>query len=253
MKPFYAEPPALMLYHGDARRLDALADGSVQMVITSPPYWNARPEYSTWPTYDAYLADMAQAWAECYRVLCDGGRMAVNVPLGYGRPGNGGYVCIGDDTARALVGAGFTLRGHIIWDKSPSGLGTAWGTVYSARNPSLRDVHEIIIVAHKGAAARDRPPVNVYDDIHPDEFLEATASVWRIRPAVSWHPAAMPPKIPYLLMRLYTYRGDTVLDPFCGSATVPYVAQSLRRIGVGVDLNAEYLERAAGPLFARVA
>jgi site-specific DNA-methyltransferase (adenine-specific) len=257
MNLFYAEPPALTLYHGDARRLDALADGSVQMIICSPPYFNARPEYSTWPTYKDYLNDMALAWAECWRVLCDGGRIAVNVPMGYGR--SNGYIRIGDDTARALEFVGFTLRGHIIWDKSPAGLGTAWGTVYSANNPALRDVHEIIIVAHKGRAGRGWPPeadtaesARVYDDITPAEFLEATASIWQIPPVRSWHPAPMPPKIPYLLTRLYTYRGDTVLDPFCGSATVPYVAQSLGRNGIGVDLNADYLERAAGPLFARV-
>lgn len=239
---------AVRFYHGDARQLDALAGGSVQMVVTSPPYWNAR-EYAAWPTYAAYLADMGQAWRECYRVLGDGGRIAVNVPDGYGRPSTGGYLSIGPDTQAALVDAGFTLRGRIIWDKRPAGLGTAWGSWLSPSDPSIRDCYEIIIVGHKGTARRPGPAT-----VDRDTFLSATAAIWSIPPArKGWHPAPYPAELARRLIETYTYPGDTVLDPFAGSGTTVYTAARLGRLGLGVDLCAEYLDRAAAEAGAELA
>lgn len=229
------------LFEGDARNLDALAPGSVALVVTSPPYWNARTEYAAWPSYAAYLADMAAVWRECFRVLCDGGRICVNVPDGYGRPGSGGYLTIGDDTARALVAAGFELRGKVIWNKYPAGLGFAWGSWRSPVNPSLRDCHEVIAVGHKGRAAR-RGPAHTIDKAL---FLRATASVWDVRPAPKrWHPAPFPGEIPRRLLELYSFPGDTVLDPFAGSCTTVWEAQRAGRLGLGVDACAAYLDRA---------
>lgn len=232
----------VQLYEGDARSLDDLASGSVHLAVTSPPYWNARAEYASWPTYAAYLEDMAAVWAEVFRVLCDGGRACVNVPDGYGRPATGGYLPVGDDTARALVAAGFTLRGKIIWDKRPSGLGTSWGSWLSPSNPSLRDCHEVIVIAHKGSPRRRGP---VYQ-VDRDTFLSATASVWDVRPAPKrWHPAPFPPEIPARLIELYSWPGDTVLDPFVGSGTTAFEAARLGRVGLGVDACAAYLDQAA--------
>jgi len=234
----------VQLYHGDARRLDALAENSIQMVITSPPYWNAKA-YSNWPTYDAYLADMARDWAECYRVLCDGGRIAVNVLHGYNRPGNGGYKPMDAHTTLSLLDVGFALRGHIIWDKAYGGQAThtAWGSWQSASNPSLRDVHETIIIAYKGRAGREGEST-----IGRDDFLLSTRSVWHISPERNWHPAPFPAEIPRRLVELYTFKGDTVLDPFSGSGTTAFTAARLARRGIGVELNEEYVIRSAGPL-----
>lgn len=228
-----------LFLQGDAHALP-LGDGSAALIVTSPPYWNGRA-YASWPTYGAYLASMAEAWAECYRVLCNGGRIAVVICDGYGRPGNGGYKCIGDDTGRALQAAGFTIRAKPIWDKRPAGLGTAWGSWQSASDPSIRDCHEVIIVAHKGPAKR-RPGISTIDRA---TFLAATASMWSIRPAPkSWHPAPFPAEIPRRLIELYSYAGDTVLDPFAGSFTAPIVAALIGRRGVGVEASAEYVARA---------
>lgn len=233
---------AARIYQGDARALDLLGSNCVHMVITSPPYWNAR-KYAAWPTYAAYLADMGQAWRECYRVLCDGGRIAVNVPDGYGRPGTGGYLPIGPDTQAALVAAGFILRGRIVWDKRPAGLGTAWGSWRSASNPSLRDCYEVILLAHKGRARRPGPA-----RVDRDTFLCATAAIWSIPPAVKgWHPAPFPAEIPRRLIETWSYTGDVILDPFAGSGTTVHTAAALGRLGIGVELSAEYCERAAVP------
>jgi site-specific DNA-methyltransferase (adenine-specific) len=237
------------LYAGDARNLDALAGGSVGLVVTSPPYWNARQEYASWPTYAAYLADMARAWTECYRVLCEGGRLAVNVPDGYGRPGNGGYLTLGDDTARAIQAAGFTLRGKVIWYKGNAVArgSTAWGSWLSASDPSLRDCYEVVILAHKGSARRPGPKL-----VDRDTFLAATVSVWEVQPARSkWHPAPFPAEIPRRLIAGWSFPGDTVLDPFAGTAITVWEAARAGRLGVGVDLCAAYLDRAVADWQAR--
>lgn len=247
MKLIYSTS-AVSYYQGDARALTALDAGAVQMVVTSPPYWNAREQYASWPTYDAYLADMAMVWGECYRVLCDGGRIAVNVPDGYGRPdGNGGeYLLIGDDTARAMRAAGFTLRGKIIWDKGAT-QSTAWGSWDSPSNPTLRDIHEVIIIGHKGRP--DRAGASKAGD--GETFKDATQSIWRIPPRPhNWHPAIFPSEIPQRLIKLYTLPGDVVLDPFAGTGTTVWAAESLGRVGVGVELSEDYARQAVGPLLA---
>lgn len=228
------------LYHGDARHLGALGDGSIALIVTSPPYWNAR-QYAQWASYEGYLDDMAQAWAECYRVLIDGGRIAANVPAGYGRPANGGYRLIGADTARALQEAGFELRGEVVWDKRPAErASTAWGSWRSASNPSLRDAHEVVILAHKGAARRDGPA-----EIDADRFMALTSSIWTIPPArSSWHPAPFPEELAARLIEFLSFTGDRVLDPFAGSATTVWTAARLGRRGIGVELSADYLARA---------
>lgn len=235
------EDENVQLWQGDARQLDALPDRSVDLVVTSPPYWSARPEYASWPSYVDYLADMALVWAECYRVLTTGGRIAVNVPAGYGRPGNGGYRLIGADTARALEAAGCELRGEVVWDKRPAERSsTAWGSWRAATNPALRDAHEVVILAHKETAGRAGPT-----EIAADRFMALTSSIWTIAPARSaWHPAPFPAELAARCIELLSFAGDVVLDPFAGTGTTIWTAARLGRRAIGVELSATYLTRA---------
>lgn len=169
----------------------------------------------------------------------------MNVPQGYDRPGNGGYKTIDSDFVGIIQGQGFELRGHIVWHKlgmSPQGRGTAWGSWKSPSDPSLRDIHEVIIVAHKESS---KMPVTGEITIDRQTFLDSTKSVWDILPVSShWHPAPFPDEIPRRLIELYTFSNAVVLDPFCGSGTTARVAAALGRIGVGLDLRADYLKRA---------
>lgn len=236
-------------YQGDAKHLDKIENGSVQLSCFSPPYFTARPEYATWNSYPAYLADMAGAVAETVRVLCEGGRIAVNVPLGYGRPSTGGYLPIGIDWTRLLQDAGLLLRGHIIWDKrAGTGASTAWGSWLSPSNPSLRDVAELIIVASKGSQRLPQQPGHIAT-ITPADFLEATRNVWQVAPTRSWHPAPWPAELPRRLIQLYTYEGDVVLDQFSGSGTTVFEAEKSGRVGIAVDLKEEYVRKSVLPLF----
>lgn len=215
-----------------------LKDESVHLVVTSPPYYNAR-EYSQWATYEDYLADMVIWWAECYRVLINGGRIAVNVPHGYGRNGEFGYTRIGEHAADSLTKTGFVNRGYIIWHKLIVAKSlSSWGSWMSASNPVLRDNHEIILVMHKGSDKRE-PGESTINRL---DFLMSTESVWNIAPkSSSWHPAPFPAEIPRRLIELYSYKGDTVLDLFSGSGTTVKVAGECGRNGIGIDFTMEYL------------
>lgn len=241
-----SQATATIRQHDSIHNPFPLDDGSIQMVITSPPYYNAREVYASWPTYQAYLDDMAKVWRECWRVLCDGGRIAVNVPMGYGRQKYTPYVFMIADVTRAIQDAGFVLRGHIIWNKIiKTQVGTAWGSWMSASNPTIRDVNEMVVIAHKGDAGRN----SGRDTIDRDTFLASTVSVWDILPETSsWHPAPFPTEIPRRLIELYTYLGDTILDPFSGSGTTIKVAQKLGRNAIGYDLSAEYVRRSTEEL-----
>ena len=235
----------IKIYWGDARDMSVLPKDSVHMVITSPPYWNAR-EYSYWETYDDYLADMLKVWKGCYRVLVDGGRIAVNVPQGYGRPANGGYINIGADTAYALQSAKFELRGNIIWNKPMTLRSTAWGSWLNASNPSLRDKHELIVVGHKKTAYLRAGA----STIGRDEFLLFTQSVWDVLPATSsWHPAPFPEEIPYRLMQLYTFKDNVILDPFGGTMTTAFVAARNGRKAIAIEQSLDYIKEAVGTMF----
>lgn len=141
---------------------------------------------------------------------------------------------------------GFHMRGEIIWNKASSASpSTAWGSWQSAANPVLRDIHEYILVFSKESFSRRRG--NKKDTISKEEFLEWTKSIWTF-PAVSarsiGHPAPFSEELPHRLIQLYTFIGDVVLDPFCGSGTTCLSALKDGRHFVGYDVEPEYVELA---------
>jgi len=138
------------------------------------------------------------------------------------------------------------MRGEIIWDKAASaGASTAWGSWMSASNPAMRDVHEYILVFSKGEMQRRGKGKR--STISREEFLKYTKSVWSF-PTESatrvGHPAPFPVELPYRLIQLYTFEGDVVLDPFCGSGTTCVAALMTNRHYIGFDNNEEYVKLA---------
>jgi modification methylase len=137
----------------------------------------------------------------------------------------------------------FQMRGEIVWNKAASvGASTAWGSFCSATNPCLRDVHEYILVFSKGNMRRDKTGENT---ILRDEFLEYTKSIWKFLTVSAkriGHPSPFPLELPRRLIQLYSFSGDTVLDPFCGSGQTCIAALELGRKYVGYDIIPEYCE-----------
>lgn len=241
-----------MIYCGDSRSMSAVADGSVQLIVTSPPYNVGKP-------YDAhgdslelreYLSLLEAVWAECKRVLAPGGRIAINVANTFRQP----YLPLHSYIIRQMLGLGFLMRGEIIWDKgATAGVSTAWGSFARPSNPVLRDVHEYVLVFCKDSMRLE--PRRHHDGVAPtsgitnQDFVDWTRSVWRLEAESRLaghdgkrypHPAPFPVELPRRLMLLYTYRGDLVLDPFMGAGTTAVAAVQEGRQFIGYDISPEY-------------
>ena len=230
---------------GDAlESLASLPAKSVHLVVTSPPYNLEMPykNHSDDLSEREYLAWMERAWRECKRVLCEGGRLCINI-------GENKRQTIAQPTFSAFIQQCVRLkmlyRGTVIWNKNSAARHCAWGSWKSPTNPHLVPRHEYIIVFSKG---QHRLPGRKEDiDISPVQFMEYTRTVWNFgtesRARVG-HPAPFPINLPARLIQFYTYRGQTVLDPFAGSGTVGVACKMLGRNYVLIDNSKEYCKLA---------
>jgi site-specific DNA-methyltransferase (adenine-specific) len=220
--------------------MEQIPDNCVALMVTSPPY-NVGKDYDDDLDIDEYLELLRAVFTETWRVIEPGGRVAVNVANLGRKP----YIPLNQYVAGLLTEIGFDLRGEIIWQKAKSAGGScAWGSWMSAKNPTLRDVHEYVIVASKGSFSRVRIGE---DSISKEEFLEATVSIWDILPESArrvGHPAPYPVELPRRLIELYTFEGDLILDPFLGSGSTAVAAVETGRHYVGYDLSKEYIDLA---------
>jgi len=277
--------PVDQVYHGDSRDMKEVPDDTVSLVVCSPPY-NVRKPYGNHDDnmpLDEYRELLLAVWSECKRVLRPGGRLCVNVAGVWRQPYLPLHAVIWHQLVEELH---LLMRGEIIWDKGASvGVSTAWGSFASPSNPTLRDVHEHVLVAAKGPTdfsiahntisifskdALQLPPnqLGAPPDIDNDDFVDWTRSVWRIAPDPAdcpsetaqlpgsvWriptesssrvgHPAPFPVDLPRRLILLYTFPGDTVLDPFCGSGSTCVAAVETDRRYIGYDIDIDYVQTA---------
>jgi modification methylase len=227
------------IVHTSAEWMSGLPDCSVHLMVTSPPY-NVGKEYDRNLTLEEYLAFLNRVWREVLRVLVPGGRACINLANLGRKP----YIPLHAYFIRDMLNLGFLMRGEIIWNKAASSSGsTAWGSWQSAANPTLRDVHEYILVFSKTGFRRERP-ADRPDTISKEEFLEFTKSVWTF-PTESarrvGHPAPFPVELPYRLIQLFTFAGEVVLDPFMGSGQTALAALKAGRHFVGYEIEGGYV------------
>lgn len=256
------EPPALVdeLICADARSMtsDQVADRSVALLVTSPPYFTGK-EYEVDmaaghvpSSYVEYLEMVHDVLATCLAKLEPGGRMAINVANLGRKP----YRSLSADIISILQDdLGMLLRGEVIWQKAKGAGGScAWGSFRSPQNPVLRDVTERILVASKGRfdraikrGIREQRGLPHEPTIETDDFLSATIDVWEMPTASATrvgHPAPFPVDLPRRLIELYTYKGDLILDPFIGSGTTAVAAVETGRHFVGFDTEQSYIDLA---------
>ncbi len=215
-----------------------LPDDCIHLMVTSPPY-NARKEYDLDLTLNEYLTFLRRVFQETYRVLVPGGRACINVANLGRKP----YIPLNAFFTHMMIEIGFLMRGEIIWDKGPSvGSSTAWGSWLSASNPTLRDVHEYILIFSKGRFKREKQDRE--NSIKRDDFLLCTKSVWQF-PTESakrvGHPAPFPIELPRRLIDLYSFKNEIVLDPFMGSGTTALAAIDSGRHYIGYELERSYI------------
>jgi DNA modification methylase len=256
----HVAPPKCVdrLIVGDARHMSDVADNSVALVVTSPPYFAGKAYEQALghghvpATYLDYLQQLRDVFAECVRVLEPGGRIAVNVANLGRRP----YRSLSADVTAILQDdLRLLMRGEVLWIKQRGAAGNcAWGSFQRPGNPVLRDLSERVIIASKGRfdraiGAKDRAKIGLpsISTMTRDEFMEATVDVWEIPPERASrvdHPAPFPVALPERLIHMNTYIGDLVLDPFVGSGSTAVAALRSGRHYIGYDTDAGYIEAA---------
>lgn len=215
-----------------------IPDNSVALAFTSPPY-NTGKRYEPDMNLNDYLGLIGRVAAEVYRTLIPGGRYVINVANLGRKP----YIPLHAYFYAIHTGIGFLPSGEIIWRKGRGASGScAWGSWKSAKSPRLRDLHEYLLVFNKELYGR---PDRGESDISGDDFMQATLSVWEIPPERAkrvGHPAPFPVELASRVIKLYSYVGDVVLDPFCGSGTTCVAAKADGRRWVGYDIAGEYCD-----------
>ena len=247
-----------VIHHGSSADMSAVADNSVALVVTSPPYYAGKAyeeeigQGHIPGSYLEYLQMLEDVFADCVRALEPGGRIAINVANLGRRP----YRSLsGDVTAILQDRLQLLLRGEIIWIKARGAGGNcAWGSFQQPSNPVLRDLSERIVIASKGRFdralkkdVRETRGLPSASTIFRDEFLDFTTDLWEFPPESAsriGHPAPYPVELPERLINLFTYEGDLVLDPFMGSGTTAVAAVKSGRRFVGYDTDETYIELA---------
>ncbi len=225
-----------------SENMEELPDNSVHLMVTSPPY-NVGKEYDENLTLQEYRQFLKQIWKEVYRTLVPGGRACINIANLGRKP----YIPLHAFIVEDMLELDFLMRGEVIWNKaSSSSPSTAWGSWLSAANPTLRDIHEYILIFSKSMFRRENTSQR-QNTISKEEFLEFTKSVWTF-PAESarkiGHPAPFPVELPYRLIQLYTFKDEVILDPFMGSGQAAIATIKTNRHYVGYDISKEYVKLA---------
>jgi site-specific DNA-methyltransferase (adenine-specific) len=224
-----------------SENMTELPDNSIHLMITSPPY-NVGKEYDKDLNLEEYLTLLKNVFTEVKRVLVTGGRVCINIANLGRKP----YLPLHAHIIKIMSELGFLMRGEIIWDKSSSaGTSTAWGSWQSAKNPTLRDVHEYILIFSKDNYSRFRNEKK--DTIAKRDFMDFTKSIWTFPAAFArkiGHPAPFPEELPRRLIELYSFEGDIILDPFIGSGQTALAAIKTNRNYVGYDIDKGYCKLA---------
>ena len=249
------------LINGDARDLSFLDDESVHLVVTSPPYWNLK-RYNENPDqmghiqdYETFLRELEKVWRHVFRVLVPGGRLVCVV----------GDVCVARrDFGRHLVfplhadicvicrRIGFVNLNPIIWHKiANASYEVANGSKFLGKpyepNAIIKNDMEFILMQRKpGGYRKPSDSQRKASKISKDEFDRWFQQIWNIPGAsTKQHPAPFPLELASRLVRMFSFAGDTVLDPFCGSGTTMIAALRTGRNSIGVEIEPEYCRMAA--------
>jgi modification methylase len=249
-----------LLRQGDARDLSFLPENSVHLVVTSPPYWTLK-EYNQHPDqlghvadYEIFLDQLRKVWEGCYRVLVPGGRLVCvvgDVCLSRREHGRHVVVPLHADIAVICRRIGFDNLNPIIWHKISNAVFEAnttskfLGKPYEPNAIIKNDIEFILMQRKPGGYRQPTEEQRELSKIPKDKFNEWFRQFWTIPgESTKHHPAPYPYELAQRLVRMFSFVGDTVLDPFCGTGTTMLAAMKTGRDSIGIEIDPHYLDLA---------
>jgi len=249
------------LFHADARTMNFLEDNSVHLIVTSPPYWNLKKyengtsQLGVIDDYEEFVSELAKVWSECYRILVPGGRVVCvvgDVCLSRKKYGRHMVMPLHSDIAVSCRKIGFDNLNPILWHKiSNASFEANNGTSFLGRpyepNAIIKNDLEYIIMQRKPGGYRK--PTSLQREksmIDKSDYDEWFKQIWNLGGASTKnHPAPFPLELAMRLVKMFSFHGDTVVDPFCGSGTTMLAALNCERHSIGVEVERKYCEMIA--------
>lgn len=239
---------------GDARSMSLIADKSLHLVITSPPYWQLKDYGSVEQigfddSYEDYINNLNLVWKECHRVLYDGCRLCINIGDQFARSvyyGRYKVIPIRTEITRFCETMGFDFMGSIIWQKvttcNTTGGATVMGSYPFPRNGIIKIDYEFILLFKKhGSAPKVSPTVKKISKLTGEEWNLYFNGHWNFPgEKQDKHLAMFPVELPHRLIKMFSFVDETVLDPFLGSGSTSLAAIKLGRNSIGYEINKDF-------------
>lgn len=240
---------------GDSRHMKEVSDESVHLIITSPPYWQLKDygderQLGFHDNYEEYINNLSLAWNECHRILHKGCRLCINIGDQFARSvyyGRYKVIPIRTEIIKFCESVGFDYMGAIIWQKitttHTTGGGTVMGSFPYPRSGILKLDYEFILIFKKyGNSPRVTKEIKEQSKLTREEWNRYFTGHWNFPgEKQDKHLAVFPEELPRRLIRMFSFVGDTVLDPFLGSGTTSLAAKNLNRNSVGYEINKDFL------------
>lgn len=244
------------IINGDSRKMNLVPDKSVHLVITSPPYWQLK-DYGTenqigyHEDYETYINNLNLVWKESYRVLENGCRLCVNIGDQFARAvyyGRYKVIPIRTEIIKFCESIGFDYMGAIIWQKqtttNTTGGASLMGSFPTPRNGIISIDYEFILIFKKlGTPPRVSKEIKAQSKLTTEEWKEYFSGHWNFSGVrQDGHLAMFPEELPRRLIKMFAFKGETVLDPFMGSGTTSLAARDLERNSIGYEINPDFIK-----------
>lgn len=242
---------------GDSRNMSEIENNKIDLIITSPPYWHIKDygvedQIGYGQTLHEYLKDLYRVWKECYRVLKNGRRLCINIGDQFARSliyGRYKIIPLHSEIIAQCEDIGFDYMGSIIWQKkttmNTSGGANVMGSYPYPPNGMVEIDYEFILIFKKPGKSSEKIPAEIkkISALTKEEWKEYFSGHWNFKGEKQVeHEAMFPKELPFRLIKMFSFSGETVLDPFLGSGTTLKVALELGRNGIGYEINPKFLQ-----------